>query len=359
MMKSMKTAALLMGLCLAIGTTVFAQSVSAADNLAPNMLVKKTADKVLAKVQANRKALENDTSKIFALVEDYVLPHFNFTKMSRSVLGKHWHRAKPAQQKAFIKQFQMLLVRTYAVALLNYSNQAIQYLPFRMKDGAKVSVVKTRVTDGNSPPLPIDYLLHRTKQGEWKVVDVKIDGISLVSNYRTSFSQQIRRQGVAGLVKQLEARNAYLAQDSTVEEEAEPKVAEKAPEPEAAPKEEPKPAEPAPAKVAEKKVVEPKKSVKEVKKKTVAKVEKKAAPAKPAAKKTPPKAAASKKPAPKPAVKKTAKKAADKPKTAAKDTATKAKKDSAKVASNEPEAAPEEAPKPAPPKRKAPSFLDL
>lgn len=194
----------------------------ASASVPPDQLVKETADKVLNQVQANKKELEMDTSKIYELVDQYILPHFNFMKMSRSVLGKHWLKASPGQQTNFAEAFQVLLVRTYAVALLNYSNQAIEYLPFRMTPDAKMAVVKTRVSDGASPPLPVDYLLQVEEDGNWKVVDVKIDGISLVSNYRTSFSEQVRREGLDGLIQQLKTRGGDLVQESGMAEVDQP-----------------------------------------------------------------------------------------------------------------------------------------
>ena len=197
-------------------------SAGSSTHLPPNLLIKKTADKVLTLVQTNRKKLEADPSGIYELVYQYVLPHFNFQRMSRSVLGKHWHSASAEQRTSFIRQFQILLVRTYAVALLNYSNEAITYLPFHLKPKAKLAQVKSKVSDGSGIDLPVNYLLLKMKQGDWKVVDVKIDGISLVSNYRTSFAAQVRRTGIAGLIKQLMARNSFLAQETGVTDVDEP-----------------------------------------------------------------------------------------------------------------------------------------
>ncbi|MBU0498477.1 MAG: ABC transporter substrate-binding protein [Gammaproteobacteria bacterium] len=206
MFKSLRIIALVLA---SLGTLA-----EAAASVPPDQLVRETADRVLTQVQVNKNALEMDTSKIYELVDQYILPHFNFIKMSRSVLGKHWLKATAEQQTRFTEAFQVLLVRTYAVALLNYSNQAIEYLPFRMQSDARMAVVKTRVSDGAGPPLPVDYLLQVEEESTWKVVDVKIDGISLVSNYRTSFSEQVRREGLDGLIQQLRTRGGDLAQES-------------------------------------------------------------------------------------------------------------------------------------------------
>lgn len=246
---------------LSVMAALLPMAAEAAVSLSPDQLVRATADKVLSQVQTNKKSLEVDTSKIYELVNQYILPHFNFLKMSRSVLGKHWLKASPEQQTNFAEAFQVLLVRTYAVALLNYSDQAIEYLPFRMQPDARQAVVKTRISDGASPPLPVDYLLQSEEDGAWKVVDVKIDGISLVSNYRTSFSEHVRRDGIDALIKQLKTRGSELADESGLTEVDQPPAEEQnaAPEGSTAPfesqqtaleplaeqPEPPKPAEPA------------------------------------------------------------------------------------------------------------------
>ena len=169
-------------------------------------LVKTTADSVLAKVVANRAALDKDPSGIYALVSDELIGHFDFAKMTRTAMGKYWRRASDAQKLAIQEQFRALLVRTYGSALLNYSGQNIQYLPLREHDEARVTV-QTRVSEtASGPDIPVDYRLALT-DGDWKVYDVVIDGVSLVSNYRSSFSGQIRRDGIDGLIESLKANN--------------------------------------------------------------------------------------------------------------------------------------------------------
>ncbi len=172
----------------------------------PLALVQETTDKVLAKVKDRKAELNETPSKIFALVEDDVLPHFDFVRMSRLVLGKHWRKASDAQKDAFTEEFRETLVRTYAIALLNYSVQTIKYLPMHEHEDATQVTVNTEVREEGAPPIPISYRLHLL-EGHWKVFDVKIDGISLVSNYRTGFSNQIRRRGLDNLIKKLKQKN--------------------------------------------------------------------------------------------------------------------------------------------------------
>lgn len=184
---------------------LLAQSVWAQSD--PLQLVKQTADGVLEKVVAHKAILDEDPSHIFLLVSDEVLPHFNFTKMTRSAMGRYWRRASDEQKTVIVEQFRELLVRTYGVALLNYSGQEIEYLPVKPSSDKKRVTVQTRVSELKSgPEIPVDYRL--VQDGDsWKVYDVVIDGMSLVSNYRSSFSGQIRRSGINGLIKTLQSRN--------------------------------------------------------------------------------------------------------------------------------------------------------
>jgi phospholipid transport system substrate-binding protein len=172
----------------------------------PQVIVKETTDKILGKIAQHRKELDRSPDKIYPLVEDMVLPQFSFTRMSQLVLGKHWGKATPAQKKQFTHEFRELLVRTYAVALLNYSGQGIEYLPMHHQSGDTRVMVKTVVKGGGTPPLPIDYKLY-LKDGEWRVYDLVIDNLSLLSNYRTNYGSKISRYGLDGLLKQLQEHN--------------------------------------------------------------------------------------------------------------------------------------------------------
>jgi phospholipid transport system substrate-binding protein len=172
----------------------------------PQAVVKDTTDRMLAEIKDRKQELNQSPGKIYPLVEEIVLPRFDFPRMAQLVLGKHWKRAKQEQKKAFVAEFRQLLVRTYATALLNYSGQEIEYLPVNRKPEDKRVVVETKVRDGGSPPLPIEYKLF--KDGDkWMVYDVVIDNVSLVSNYRSSYSSKIRRYKLDGLIKRLQAHN--------------------------------------------------------------------------------------------------------------------------------------------------------
>jgi phospholipid transport system substrate-binding protein len=172
----------------------------------PLEVVKSTSDQVLAEMVERKKELQESPGRIYPLVEEIVLPRFDFQRMSQLVLGKHWRRAKPDQREAFVVQFRELLVRTYATALLNYSGQEIEYQPMQWSPEDKRVMVKTTLRENGAPPLPIDYKLY-LREEEWKVYDVVIDNLSLVSTYRTNYSSKIRRYKLSGLIKMLEKRN--------------------------------------------------------------------------------------------------------------------------------------------------------
>lgn len=159
-------------------------------------MVRETAEKVLAEVGARKAELEANPTLIYPLVQRTVVPHFDFTSMARSAMGRFWRKATPQQQRLVVAEFRELLVRTYATALLGYTGQKIDYPPVRAgKNPAKV-VVPTRVNAAGGPPIPIDYRLKLGKDGKWRVYDVVIDGVSLVTNYRSTFARLIQ-QGAA------------------------------------------------------------------------------------------------------------------------------------------------------------------
>lgn len=172
----------------------------------PIALVKSTSDQMLEQIASRGDELKADSGKIYKLVEHIVLPRFDFERMSRLALGKYWRRAKEDEKTAFVGAFRELLVRTYAIALLSYSGEEIIYLPSHNAKGATDVKVNTKVSVSGAASVPISYSLYMTGD-DWKVYDVSIDGISLVSNYRSSFASQIKRYKLSGLIKKLEKRN--------------------------------------------------------------------------------------------------------------------------------------------------------
>lgn len=180
----------------------------------PDQLVRQTSEQMLAVLKAQRAELEADPGKLYGAVSEIVLPHFDFEKMARWVLGKYWRQADAAQREAFTRAFRELLVRTYGTALLSYDDQEVAYLPLHMAAGDKQVTVRTEVDQHGAPSIPINYSLY-LGEGGWKVFDVVVNGVSLVSNYRTSFSNEIRANGMQALIDRLIERNREANQPRT------------------------------------------------------------------------------------------------------------------------------------------------
>ena len=170
-------------------------------------LVHDTSENVLERLRVDSDKLKSDTNLIYPLVEDLVLPHFDFLKMSQWVLGKNWRKADVAQREQFTNEFRTLLVRTYAKALLEYTDQSMRYLAFHAAETARKVTVKTEIVQAGGPSIPLNYSMYQNKDGAWKVYDIKVDGVSLVSNYRSSFATEIRNGGISKLLEKLAQMN--------------------------------------------------------------------------------------------------------------------------------------------------------
>lgn len=190
-------------LALSIATLVPAH---AATDAAPDALVRKSIDEVLAIIKADKELQNGNPKKVQALVEEKVIPHFDFTRMTRLAVGRSWSQASDAQKEALTREFQALLVRTYSTSISQYRNQVIEVKPARVAAGDKDTLVKTLVIQPGGQPIPIDYGMEKSDRG-WKVYDVLVDGVSLVTTYRSSFNDQIQKSGIDGLVKTLADRN--------------------------------------------------------------------------------------------------------------------------------------------------------
>jgi phospholipid transport system substrate-binding protein len=182
-------------------------SAALAQDLAPDALVRKSIDEVLAIVKADKDLQNGNPKKLFALIEDKVLPHFDFSRMTRLAVGRNWAQATDTQKESLTREFRTLLVRTYSTSLSQYRNQTIDVKPLKFPAQDTEVVVKTVVNQNGGPPIPIDYGMAKFDKG-WKVYDVVVDGVSLVTTYRGSFNDQIQKNGIDGLVRTLAERNS-------------------------------------------------------------------------------------------------------------------------------------------------------
>jgi phospholipid transport system substrate-binding protein len=182
---------------------------ASAQDVAPDVLVKTVTEEVISIIKQDRDIQAGNSKKTIALVEQKVLPHFNFTRMTALAMGVNWRKATPEQQKVLAEQFQTLLVRTYSTALSAYRNQVIDFKPLRAPAADADVVVRSEVKQSGTEPVSIDYALEKTSGG-WKVYDVTVGGVSLVTTYRDAFASEVRNAGIEGLIKALAEKNRKL-----------------------------------------------------------------------------------------------------------------------------------------------------
>lgn len=181
-----------------------AGAATAADT--PDVLVKSVTSEVLTLIKNDKELQAGSMNKLLELVDAKILPHFNFTRMTALAVGQEWRKATPEQKAKLAAEFKVLLVRTYANALISYKNQTIDYKPLRMGANDLEVTVKTEVRQVSGQPIQLDYTLQKKDDG-WKVFDIVVAGVSLVTNYRDSFGQEIRSGGIDGLIASLVTKN--------------------------------------------------------------------------------------------------------------------------------------------------------
>lgn len=199
----MKSLFLLLCSLVAITGSAVAQEVT------PDALVKKVTDEVLTVVRQDKDIQSGHTKKAIDLVETKVLPHFNFQHMTALAVAKDWRTATPEQKKRLSEEFKTLMVRTYSNSLTSYKNQTVIYKPTKLQGGETDVIVKTEILQPGSKAVQLDYALEKQSDG-WKVYDVIVAGISLVTNYRETFSQEVRANGIDGLIQMLVTKNKQL-----------------------------------------------------------------------------------------------------------------------------------------------------
>jgi phospholipid transport system substrate-binding protein len=172
----------------------------------PNVMVEDVTNQVLDIVRHDKAIQQGDTRRVIQLVDAKVLPHFDFRRMTALAMGFDWRRATPQQQATLVDQFRALLVRTYSVALTSYRDQTIVFRPLRLDPAASDVTVRTLIEQPGGRPIGLDYSLEKTDSG-WKVYDIAVGGVSLVTNYRSEFASAVHQAGIDGLIKQLEAKN--------------------------------------------------------------------------------------------------------------------------------------------------------
>lgn len=184
--------------------------VAQAGMVAPDELIKTTAQDVLTIVKQDKDIQAGNQKKILELVDAKVLPHFDFMRMTQLAVGKYWRTATNEQKQALVTEFRNMLVRTYTKAFTVYRDQTIDVKPFNMAADATEVTVKTAINKPGAPPIPVDYEMRKTADG-WKAFDVSIEGVSMVISYRGTFASEIQEKGIDGLIKTLSDKNTSAA----------------------------------------------------------------------------------------------------------------------------------------------------
>ena len=177
-----------------------------AGNPSPVDLVRDTTSRMLTALNEEKTAIDRDQGRLYALISEIVLPHFDFRRMGMWVLGPYWRSATPEQRDRFVGEFQQLMVRTYGHTLMDYRDMKISYLPLLAAPDARQVNVRCEIEQAGGNPIQLVYAMHLTGD-VWKVYDVLVDGVSLVTNYRSSFAAIIREQGMDSLIRRLSERN--------------------------------------------------------------------------------------------------------------------------------------------------------
>ena len=186
-----------------------AASAALANEEAPDAMIRKVTDDVLNIVRQDKDIRSGNTKKAIELVEAKVLPNFNFQRMTALAMGRDWNKANAEQKKRLTDEFKTLLVRTYSNALTGYKDQTIRYKPAKLQSGDTEVMVRTEIVQPGNKPIPLDYSLEKQPEG-WKVYDVVVAGVSLVTNYRDTFNQEVRANGVDGLIDMLAKKNNQM-----------------------------------------------------------------------------------------------------------------------------------------------------
>lgn len=186
---------------------LFCGALLAAQGGAPETLVKSVTDEVLSILRQDKAIQQGDVSKAGELIETKIAPHFDFQRMTQLAVGRAWREASPEQREALTGEFRTLLVRTYANALTQFRDQTISFGPASKGADDKEVTVRSQIRQPGGRPISLNYSLARTDAGEWKVFDVVVAEVSLVTTYRASFANEVNRDGIEGLIRTLQAKN--------------------------------------------------------------------------------------------------------------------------------------------------------
>lgn len=214
-MKNIKQLFLIFSMAVVLVVSVFGTRSVLADPAevaieSPAVLLERTSQQVIKILREDRELLVKEPKRVYEIINDYILPHLDEVTMAKLALGKNWRKASNEQKIAFVNEFKNLLIRTYSKSLVEFKDQDIKYFPLNLAEGTKKTSVRAEIIQPGGPSVPLAYRV-RIKNNEWKVYDIKIDGISLVTSYRGTFTQEVRKSGIDGLLQYLREKNSKLS----------------------------------------------------------------------------------------------------------------------------------------------------
>jgi phospholipid transport system substrate-binding protein len=198
---------LLSVLALVIGALLAAIAPAAVAQVAPDKKIEQLSEEILARIKADDQIRGGDIDRISRFVDEMVMPHVNFERMTALTVGRGWRDATPEQRAELVAQFRMLLLRTYSGALSEVRDQKIRMKPLRADPADKDVIVRSEVIGQGTEPIQLDYRLERSGD-DWKIFDINVLGVWLVETYRNQFSQIVGQSGVPGLIDTLREKNA-------------------------------------------------------------------------------------------------------------------------------------------------------
>lgn len=177
----------------------------------PDKLISQTVERLIVEMSERKLELENNRTQLYELVDRVIVKHIAVEKVAKLVLARHWRTASVDQRIRFSEAFKKLLIRTYASALFDYTGrEEMSFRPLHLDGSERIVVVRTDVKLPGVRAIPVNYKFFRVDGSNWKIFDVTINGISLVTNYRASYSRIIKLEGLDGLIQRLEKKTAQL-----------------------------------------------------------------------------------------------------------------------------------------------------
>jgi phospholipid transport system substrate-binding protein len=204
------TKSVLISSVISIFLAIFSPSLMAGVVEQPVALLERTSNQVIKILRDDRELLESEPGRVYEIIDDYILPHIDDVTMAKLAMGKNWKKASKQQKRAFVVEFRDMLVRTYSKSLIEFNDQSINFFPVKMNADTKRVSVKASVLQPGGPSIPLSYRM-RIKNNAWKVYDIKIDGVSLVTSYRGTFTQEVRKRGIDGLIDYMREKNSKLS----------------------------------------------------------------------------------------------------------------------------------------------------